>query len=72
MVMSALLLKADMCSATSDVGYVPEADIRESELRKKGGGLLKVERYRIIRLWTRPLSVGLGRWPGPEILRSFH
>jgi len=70
--MSALPPKADICSAAAHVRYGPEADIRESELRKKGGGLLKVKRYRIIRLWTRPLSVGLGRWPGPEILRSFH
>jgi len=70
--MSALPPKADMCGALVHAGFWPEADIRESELRKKGGGLLKVKRYRIIRLWTRPLSVGLGRWPGPEILRSFH
>jgi hypothetical protein len=28
MVMSALPLKADMCGATSDVGYGPEADMR--------------------------------------------
>jgi len=70
--MSALPPKADICSAAAHVRYGPEADIRESELRKKGGGLLKVKRYRTIRPWTRPLSVGLGRWPGPEILRSFH
>ena len=30
--MSALIPKADMCSALADVGFVPEADINQREL----------------------------------------
>ena len=30
MIMSALPLKADVCAATSDVGFGPEADIRRA------------------------------------------
>ena len=74
--MSALPPKADMCSALSDVGFVPKADMRRysitsSAMARMPDGMAKPSALAVLRLMTSSnlTSWMIGRSPGFSPLR---
>jgi hypothetical protein len=58
--MSALHPKADMCTATSDVRFVPKADIRQMNCKRRLGDIsnLLSQRYSV---WHKLTNIGRKR-----------